>query len=156
MWEVISNRGMPIPYFRPCKSVAVNTEFFINEWLQPRLMPFIHKHHRDFKFQFVQDLAGAHFSIGTIALMNENLPFGKNTTNPQNVPQTRPKENLWGILAQKVYEGGWEATTQQELISRIQSQLKKIDSNFLQSLMGGVKTKLRAIADRGVLASCKK
>jgi hypothetical protein len=42
-------------------------------------------------------------------------------------------------------------TTQQELISRIQSQLKKFDSNFLQSLMGGVKTKLRAIADRGVL-----
>jgi hypothetical protein len=47
-------------------------------------------------------------------------------------------------------------TTQQELISRIQSQLKKFDSNFLQSLMGGVKTKLRAIADRGVLASYKK
>jgi hypothetical protein len=33
---------------------------------------------------------------------------------------------------------------------------KKFDSNFLQSLMGGVKTKLRAIADRGVLASYKK
>jgi hypothetical protein len=47
-------------------------------------------------------------------------------------------------------------TTQQELISRIQSQLKKFDSNFLQSLMGGVKTKLRAIAYRGVLASYKK
>jgi hypothetical protein len=47
-------------------------------------------------------------------------------------------------------------TTQQELISRIQSQLKKIDSNFLQSLIGGVKTKLRAMADRGVLASFKK
>jgi hypothetical protein len=46
-------------------------------------------------------------------------------------------------------------TTQQELISRIQSQLKKFDSNFLQSLLGGVKTKLRAIADRGVLASYK-
>ena len=60
------------------------------------------------------------------------------------------------ILAQKVYEGGWEAKTQQELISRIQSQLKKFDSNFLQSLMRDVKTKLSAIADRGVLASYKK
>jgi hypothetical protein len=47
-------------------------------------------------------------------------------------------------------------TTRQELISRIQLQLKKFDSNFLQSLMGGVKTKLRAIADRGVLATFKK
>jgi hypothetical protein len=93
--------------------VAVNTEFYINEWLQPRLLPFIHKHHSDINFQFVHDLAGAHFSIGTIALMNENLPFGNNTTNPQNVPQDRLIENLWGILAQKVYEGCWKATTKQ-------------------------------------------
>ena len=88
--------------------------------------------------------------------MNENVYFVDETTNPPNAPQARPIENLWGILAQKVYEGGWEATTKQELISRIQSQLKKIDSNFLQSLMGGVKTKLGAIADREVLASYKK
>jgi hypothetical protein len=38
----------------------------------------------------------------------------------------------------------------------MQSQLKNFDSNFLQSLIGGVKTKLRAIADRGVLATYKK
>jgi hypothetical protein len=75
---------------------------------------------------------------------------------PQNVPQARLKENLWGILAQKIYEGGWRVTTQQESISRIQSQLKNFDSNFLQSILGGVKTKLRAKADRGVLASYKK
>ena len=31
MWEAISNRGMPIPYFRPSKSVAVNTKIYINE-----------------------------------------------------------------------------------------------------------------------------
>jgi hypothetical protein len=90
---------MPIPYFRSSKSVAVNTEFYINECLQPPLLPFTHKHHSDLNFQFVHDLAGAHFSIGTIALMNENLPFVNNTTNPQNVPQARPKEYLWGILA---------------------------------------------------------
>ena len=87
--------------------------------------------------------------------MNENVYFVDEITNPPNVPQARPTENLWGILAQKVYEEGWEAKTQQELISQIQSQLKKFDSNFLQSLMGGVKIKLRAIADRGVLACYK-
>jgi hypothetical protein len=104
----------------------------------------------------VHDLAGAQFSIETTGTMKENLYFVDETANPQNVPQTRPKENLWGILTQKVNEGGWKTTTQQELISRIQSKLKKIDSNFLQTLMGGVKTKLRAIADRRVLASYKK
>ena len=129
---------------------------YINECLQPRILLFVHKHQSDFNFQFVHDLAGAHFSIETIALMKENLTFGNSTTNHQNVPQARIIENLRGILEKKIYEGGWEATTQQELISRIQSLLKNYDSNFLQSLMGGVKTKLRAIADRGVLGSNKK
>jgi hypothetical protein len=84
---------MPIPYFRPSKSGAVNTDIYINECLQPRLLPFIHKHHSGFNFQFVHDLAGDHFSIGTIALMKEALPFVNNTTNHQNVQQARPIEN---------------------------------------------------------------
>ena len=91
-----------ITYFRPSKSVAVNTDIYINECLQPRLLPFIHKHHSDFSFQFVHDLAKAHYSIGTIALMKETLPFVNNTTNHQNVPQAKLIENLWGILAQKI------------------------------------------------------
>ena len=41
------------------------------------------------------------------------------------------------------------------LFSRIKSQLKNFDSNFLQSLRGSVKTKVRAIADSGLLASYK-
>ena len=97
-----------------------------------------------------------HLSIEKITRMKENLPFFNNTTNHQNVPQVRLKENLRGILAQKFKEGGWKTTTQQVLISRIQSQLKNFVSNFYQILLGGVKTKLRAIADRGVLDSYKK
>jgi hypothetical protein len=62
--------------------------------------------------------------------MMENLPFFDRTTNPPNVPQARPIEKLWDILAQKIYEGGGKATMQQELISHIQSQLKNSDSNF--------------------------
>jgi hypothetical protein len=37
----------------------------------------------------MHNLAGAHFSIGTIALMNENLTFFNDTTHPKNVPQNR-------------------------------------------------------------------
>jgi hypothetical protein len=47
----------------------------------------------------MHDLAGAHYSIETIALSS-------NTTNHQNVPQDRLIENLRGILAQKFKEGG--------------------------------------------------
>ncbi len=103
---------MPIPYFGPSKSVAVNTEIYINECLQPRLLPFIHKHQSDISFQFVHNLSRFHLSIETIANMKENLPFLNNTTNPQNVAQAGLIENLWGILAQKINEEGWKATTQ--------------------------------------------
>jgi hypothetical protein len=156
MWLAISNRGMSILYFHPSKSVDVNIKIYINECLQPRLLPFIHKHHGDFNYLFWPDLARSHYSKESVAWMNENEYFVDETTNPPNVPQARPLGNFWCILEQKVYEGGWEAKTQKELISRIQSQLKKFDSNFLQSLMGGVKTKLSAIAERGVLATYKK
>ena len=54
----------------------------------------------------MHDLARALSSKETIALMKENLPFGNNTTNHQNVPQDRLIENLRGILAQKFKEGG--------------------------------------------------
>jgi hypothetical protein len=50
----------------------------------------------------VQDLFGAHFSIETIGLMKENLPFFNNTTNHQNVPLACQKETLRRILAQKI------------------------------------------------------
>ena len=97
---------MPIPYFRQFKSLAVNTEICINEFLQPRLLPFLHNHHSDLNFQFVHDVAGVLSSKETIALMKENLPFGNNTANHQNVLQDRLIENLRGILALKFKEGG--------------------------------------------------
>jgi hypothetical protein len=98
---------------------------------------------------------GSHFS-GDKCIDEGKFTILNKTRNHQNVAQAGLIENLWGILAQKINEGGWKATTQQGLISRIQSQLKNFDSIFLQRHMGGVKTKLRAIAERGVLASYKK
>jgi len=55
-----------------------------------------------------------------------------------------------------VYEGGWDANTEKKLIRRIEACLKKIDVPFLQSLMKGIKTKLRLIADQGVQSIYKK
>ncbi len=83
--------------------------------------------------------------------MKENLQFFNNTAIHLNVPQAGLIKNLWGIWHRNFMRKDGRLKR-----SRIQTQLKKFDSNFIQSLMGGVKTKLRAIADRGVLASYKK
>jgi hypothetical protein len=100
MWEDISNRGKSIPYFRPSKSVTVNTEIYIKECLQPRLLPFIYKHHRNISFQFLHDLAGAHFSTETIANMKENFPFFDNTTIHPNV---KDQKRTYGVNWQRKF-----------------------------------------------------
>ena len=57
--------------------------------------------------------------------MDENVNFVPKEINSPNVPQTRPIENFWGCLAQKVYEGGWKAKREQQLILGIESKKKK-------------------------------
>ena len=109
MWIAISNRGMSKPLFRPIKSVAINSNIYINECFSPQFLPFIHKHHN---YLFWSDLAGDHYSKETTAWMDENLYFVNMGSNRSNVPQARPIENFWGCLAQKVYEGGWQAANQ--------------------------------------------
>ena len=124
--------------------------------MHPKLILFKHKHQSGFNYLFWPDLVGAHNSNETVVWMKENVDLVEKTSNCPNVPQGTPIENLWGILAQKAYEGGRQAIKQEELISRIQSKLKKLTQFFLQNLMGIVKTKLRAIADSGMLATYKK
>jgi len=46
--------------------------------------------------------------------MNENFHLVDRKRNPPNIPQARPIEKFWSCLVQKVYEKGWQATTQNE------------------------------------------
>ena len=94
MWIAIFNWSMSKTYFCLSKSVAVNTDIYIYECLQPKLLPFIHKHHGNFNYLFWPDLDGAHYSNETVAWMKENVYFVEKASNPPNVPQARPIENL--------------------------------------------------------------
>ncbi|XP_065674095.1 uncharacterized protein LOC136091039 [Hydra vulgaris] len=155
MWIAISDRGMSEPLFRTSKTVAINSTIYINECLEKRLLPFIHKYHGDFNYLFWPDLASSHYSKDSLNWMDQYVYYVDKESNPPNVPQARPIENFWVHLAQKVYEGDWQASTEQVLIDRIKLKLQEIDLNFLQSHMKGVRAKLRSIAD-GVVFSSKK
>ncbi len=69
--------------------------------------------------------------------MDENVKFVPKYINPQNVPQASPIENFWWCLAQKVYEGGWKAETEQQLIRRIKSKMTEFDKQFVESHLEG-------------------
>jgi hypothetical protein len=70
-----------------------------------------------------------------VAWINENVKFVPKDINPPYVSQASPIENFWGCLAQKVYEGGWEAETEQQLIRRNKTQMKEFDKNFVENLL---------------------
>ena len=72
--------------------------------------------------------------------------------NPPNVPQARPIENFWSILSSKVYANGWEAKTVTGLIRRIHFVLRKIELPLIESLMRGVRAKVRCLFEEGPLS----
>ena len=84
--------------------------------------------------------------------MDENVNFVSKEINPSNFPQARLIEKFLDCLAQKVYEGGWEANTEQQLIRRIEFKMKEFDTNFVESLLERIKAKVRYIGDNGVYA----
>ena len=130
VWVAISKLCISKPLFRPSKSEAVNSDIYINECLEQRLLSFICEHHPDSIYIFWPDLAGCHYSKQTIAWMDENVKFVPKQINLPKVSQTRPIENFWVCLAQKVYEGSWEAKTEQQLIRRIECKMKKFDTKL--------------------------
>ncbi len=77
--------------------------------------------------------------------MDEFIEYVPKEFNPPNVPKTRPIESFWGNLCAKVYEGGWEAKSKEQLKRRIRKKIKEFSLNDLQSLMGGIKRKLRIL-----------
>ncbi len=147
---------MSKPLFRKSSAVAINADIYIDECLNKRLLPFNRKHHSDLRYTFWSDLASAHYAGATVSWMEQNVNFVPKSSNSPNIPHARPIENFWGCLGQKVYEKDWQAKSHDQLVSRIESKLKEFDLNYLQSLMKGIISKLRNIADSGVFATFKK
>lgn len=156
VWLAISEHGISKPLIRKVKSEAIDQVIYREECLQKKLLPFIQEHYPHSDYIFWPDLAKAHYAKANVTWMEENLNFVAKDSNPPNVPQARPIENFWGCLTQKVYEGGWEAKSEQQLVRRIKNKLKEFDFSYLQSIMKGVKSKLRNIADSGYYSYWKK
>ncbi|RNA10630.1 glucosylceramidase 4 [Brachionus plicatilis] len=114
-------------FFRFLCVKFINSSIYIHEWLNKRHLPFKHENHQDLGYIFWPDLASAHYSILSTSWMNENVNYVTKDINSPNVLQARPTENFWGCLSEKEYKGGWQASTEQQLINRIKLKLKEFD-----------------------------
>ena len=93
VWVAICKCGISKPLIPRSKSEAVNSDIYIKECLEKRMLPFIREHHQDSNYIFWPDLASCHYSKQTVAWMDENVKFVPKDINPPNVPQARPIEN---------------------------------------------------------------
>ena len=152
VWMAISSKGVSKPYIGSVGGPAIDGDRYIKECLT-RLAKFIKEYHGDDNVIFWPDLASSHYSKKAIDWLQTNkIDFVPKETNPPNVPKARPIEDLWAILAGKVYEGGWEAKTEQQLKRRISQKIKSIDLVVIQSMMKGINGKLRKIEQKGPFA----
>ncbi|XP_065652827.1 uncharacterized protein LOC136080143 [Hydra vulgaris] len=126
MWIAISDRGMSEPLFRISEAVAINSSTYINECLEKRLFPFIHKYHGDLNYLFWPDLASSHYSKDSLNWIDQYVYYVDKESNSPNVSQARPIQSFWGQLAKKVYEGDWQVSTEKVLIDRIKLNYKKL------------------------------
>lgn len=152
VWCAISSKGVSVPLIRPNKAKAINSDIYINQCL-PKLKRFIENHHARDEIMFWPDLASSHYARKTLDwLIEQNIPFVPKKDNPPNIPQARPIEDFWSVLKRKVYERGWEAQNEQQLVGRIKRKLKEIDISVVQSMILKVRRILRQIEDNGPLS----
>jgi transposase len=155
VWCAISSKGISEPVYRSQKAKAINSDIYIDQCL-PKLKQFIENKHTRDEIMFWPDLASSHYAKKTTDwLTSQNIPFVPKKDNPPNIPQARPIEDFWSALKRIVYEKGWEAQTEQQLIRRIKQKLKEVDICVVQSMISKVPKILRKIEDNGPLSVIK-
>ncbi len=61
---------------------------------------------------------------------------------PARSPDLNPIENVWGMLARKVYEGGRQNSNTKELKQQIENSWYDLDVGFLQKLIKSMSTRI--------------
>ncbi|CAF4694248.1 unnamed protein product [Rotaria socialis] len=133
-WTAISEKGISKPFFAK-QTQTISERAYLKKCIEARLMPFLNSYHNIEKVLFWPDL----------------VPKEK---YPQNCHQARPIETIGQILEEKVYGGGCEAKTIDQLKRRIQRQLKRIDMKSVQAMFSSIRKQLRKIAHKGPFAAC--
>ena len=146
----ISAKGVSQPIICPSRA-NVGGDFYRRECLQNGLLPFIQQHYPQGEYIFWPDLAAAHYARQMIALLEEaDVPYVGGEENPPCVPQLRPIKDLWGIVKQEVYMGGWTAQSEKQLRLRIHRVMRSLDKEVLHKMMGTLPARVRRAARLGV------
>ncbi|KHJ99215.1 hypothetical protein OESDEN_00802 [Oesophagostomum dentatum] len=122
-----------------------STEY--QEVLSSHLVPFLEEQGEQ-EYRFQHDNARIHVSRSTAAFLNEHrIPV---VDWPPYSPDLNPIENLWGILARKVYANNKQYRTINELRLAVMQAWGAIEPGMLENLVNSMPSRLfELISGRG-------
>ncbi len=143
VWVAVSENGISQPFF--LESGHMNSATYSSECIQKRLVKFIRNHHSGEEIIFWPDLATIHYSRQTLNLLHKlNIKVVPKDINPPSVPQLRPIEQLWSIIKQRTYAGGWKTDSKKVLMRKITSVISNFKISEIRNLMKNLKSNLRS------------
>lgn len=128
VWAAFSRRGKtPIATI----TTRMKSENYV-ELLDSVLIPFTEDVMEN-EFVFQQDNAAIHVSKASKQwFLERDIPV---MDWPARSPDLNPIENLWGILARRVYSGGRQFGSVRELEAAVREEWRKIPLTMLQNLV---------------------
>ena len=103
VWLSVSAKGVSRSFICITKGPAMTADLYIKvNFLHLLKLTKIHDN-----YVFWSDLSTSHYAKKTLQwLLGHHINFIPKQANPPKVPKARPVEDLWSMLADKVYEGG--------------------------------------------------
>lgn len=139
VWQAICSCGLRSDVF--ITQGTINSQVYVKECLQRRLLPFLRKH--NVSTFFWPDLASCHYSKLSIEWFEQNLvKLVPREANPPNCPELRPIERYWALIKRELKETKKEAKDIADFKTKWNTAAKKIPETTVKALMEGVPEKL--------------
>lgn len=143
VWQAICSCGKISQPF--ITTASMNSETYIRECLQKRLLPMI-RSHKD-PVIFWPDLASCHYAKSTVEWYNtKNVSFVPKDMNPPNCPQLRPIEEFWALAKAHLRKHVSAADTIQQFEKDWKKVSKLVAKKSVLNLMRNVRKKVRKLA----------
>jgi transposase len=130
--------------FRVPEGVKLTSATYV-QFLKENFIPWYRSKSRSFKQKmiFMHDNAPAHKAKNTVEyLKGVGIKEDKLMVWPACSPDLNPIENLWSILKQKIYQGGVQFSSKQELWEAILASAKATTPETIQELTKSVDQRL--------------
>lgn len=121
---------------------TMNSQLYIDECLQKRLLPFVNQH--DVPCIFWPDLAPIHYSRAALQWFEDNnIQLVPKTANPASVPEDRPIERYWALSKRELKKEPKAATNDKEFKYRWKRASSRVTATTIKTMMATVRQKIK-------------